>query len=51
MNKSTGKTKLARARKPAKTGFAETAKKAMRKAQQVAAREDARFGLHLILAR
>jgi hypothetical protein len=46
MNKSKNKPRL---RKPRKSAFAEMALKAMRQAQRTAARENARFGLPLIL--
>ena len=51
MSESKSKTKLVKAGKPAESRFVVTAKKAMRKAQHTAARENARFGLPLIVTR
>jgi hypothetical protein len=45
------KTKPAKAHRNIESGFAETAKKAMRQAQAIAARENAWFGLPLLVAR
>jgi hypothetical protein len=51
MSDSKSKTKSVKAGKPAESRFVATAKKAMRKAQHTAARENARYGLTLIVTR
>jgi hypothetical protein len=51
MSESKSKTKSVKAGTPAESRFVATAKKAMRKAQHTAARENARFGLPLIVTR
>lgn len=51
MNESKGKAKPGKPSKSVESCFVEVAKKAMRKAQQTAARENTRFGLPLIVAR
>jgi hypothetical protein len=49
MTKSKNKSKPAPKSRPAPSRFAATAQRAIRKAQQSAARENARFGLPLIV--
>jgi len=51
MSESKSKTKSVKAGKPAESRFVAMATKAMRKAQHTAARENARFGLPLIVTR
>jgi hypothetical protein len=49
MTTSKNKSKPAAKTRPAPTAFVEQAQRAIRKAQQTAARENARFGLPLIV--
>ena len=49
MNVSKHRAKRPTIAKPAESSFVETAQKAIRKAQRTAARENARFGLRLIV--
>jgi hypothetical protein len=49
MTTSKNKSKPAAKSRPAPTAFVEQAQRAVRKAQQTAARENARFGLPLIV--
>jgi hypothetical protein len=49
MRKSKNKSKPAVKSRLPKSAFVETAQRAMRKAQQAAARENARYGLPLIV--
>jgi hypothetical protein len=51
MNASKNKPNSRAAAKPAESAFAQRARRAMRKAQRAAARENLRFGLPLIVER